>query len=341
MADRIVELLKSNQELFDLYARKEEYGSSSLDQYGRFLAKNSRHGSVREPRVSRFLLENGFAPQYPEGRKFAVCLTHDTDLLKPESFAWLRLPKVSRRLLSKVSKKFETAWNYGRILEVEERYDAKSTFFFMALQRGDQDFNYSIDELQSEIGMISDRGWEIGLHGGHSAYVDLVQLSREKSRIEKVLGLNVVGYRNHYLKMKIPLTWRILRDAGFRYDSTLGYSETVGFRNGMAHPFKPFDLESGETVDILEIPLSVMDGTLYEYLGLDQPTAWTTSKEIIDQVENSRGVLTVLWHNTYMSGPKLELYERILGYCKDKGAWMTSGREVWKWWSSHDFLSQR
>ena len=34
----------------------------------------------------------------------------------------------------------------------------------------------------------------------------------------------------------------------------------------------------------------------------------------------------------YMVDESLKFYEKILKYCYEKGAWMTSGEEIWKWW---------
>lgn len=36
----------------------------------------SKHRHILEPQVSRFLVENGLSFEYPEGKDFAVCLTH-------------------------------------------------------------------------------------------------------------------------------------------------------------------------------------------------------------------------------------------------------------------------
>jgi len=29
------------------------------------------------------------------------------------------------------------------------------------------------------------------------------------------------------------------------------------------------------------------------------------------------------------------IYEKILNYCYEKGAWMASGEEIWKWWNKY------
>ena len=78
-----------------------------------------------------------------------------------------------------------------------------------------------------------------------------------------------------------------------------------------------------------------MDGTLFDYMRLDFEGAWKITKMLIDTVERHNGVITVLWHNTYMAGERLKFYEKILKYCYEKGAWMTSGEEICEWWNKY------
>jgi hypothetical protein len=103
----------------------------------------------------------------------------------------------------------------------------------------------------------------------------------------------------------------------------------------MSHPFKPFNLTTGEEVEILEIPLMIMDGTLYDYMKLDVGSAWDVTKQLIDAVERHHGVMTILWHNTSMIDEKLKFYKKFLEYCYEKNAWMTSGEEIWRWWDKY------
>jgi hypothetical protein len=72
-----------------------------------------------------------------------------------------------------------------------------------------------------------------------------------------------------------------------------------------------------------------MDATLFQnYMRLDVKGAWDLVKELIDVVEALGGTMGLLWHNIYMRGEQLEMYERILRYCQGKGAWMPSGKEL-------------
>jgi peptidoglycan/xylan/chitin deacetylase (PgdA/CDA1 family) len=221
------------------------------------------------------------------------------------------------------------------MIVLEDKYSAKSSFYLLVVNRGNIDFNYSIEDLDIELKQILDMGCEVGLHGDREAYCNLEEIIAKKKKLEKILGKKIIGYRNHCLKFNVPDTWELLRKAGFKYDTTFGYADCVGFRNGMCHPYKPFNLNSNNDVDIIEIPLIVMDNTLFDYMNLDLNGAWKIIKILIDTVEKLNGVITILWHNTYMNGEKLRLYEKILKYCYEKNAWLTSGEEIWKWWNKY------
>ena len=348
----MIEKLKQNKELWDLFTRREEYTPLFLDQYDRFPYYLSRDRNILEPEVSKFLIEKGLnlEVEYPEGKKFAVCLTHDIDAVYPytsklsimynaaKSLKYGQIKNALKIPFYNINKKWNPWWNFEDIMALEEKYGAKSSFYFLTLNKGDLDFNFKVEDLEHEIGNIADNGWEVGLHGGHEAYNNLGEIKEKKQILEKVLGKKVIGYRNHYLKFKVPDTWELLSKAGFKYDTTFGYADCVGFRNGLCHPFKPFNLNTNKEIGILEIPLTIMDCTLDGYMKLDIEGAWKITKTLIDTGERYKGVMTILWHNTYMVGENLKFYEKILKYCSEKNAWMTSGEEIWKWWRKGDWM---
>ena len=345
------ELLKSNEKLWDLFTKKEEYNPPALDRHQRFAYCLSKHRNVLEPEVSDFLIRNGLKFEYPDGKKFAVCLTHDVDIIY---MAKLRLPyeTVAKLLKSQIKnafkivlrnfyKQFNPLLNFVQIMELEKKYDAKSSFYILAIDKMDFDFNYRIEDIKNELKIIIDNGWEVGLHGGYEAYDNLYRIKKEKEILERVIGKQVIGYRNHFLRFKTPKTWELLREAGFKYDTTFGYADYAGFRNGMCHPFRPFNLNTNTFMDILEIPLNIMDRTLDSYMRLNVKDSWEIIKRLIDIAEKYNGVVTILWHNNCMANEKLELYERILEYCYEKNAWMTSGEAIWNWWGKNNFFDKR
>ncbi len=125
-------------------AKKEEYNLTFSDQYDRFPYYLSSQRNIFDPSVSRFLVENGLHPEYPDGKKFAVCLTHDIDVIYPEkiymiigtakAFAKGNLTDAIKTPFCRICKKFNPYWNFREIIELEAKYNAKSSFYFLALR---------------------------------------------------------------------------------------------------------------------------------------------------------------------------------------------------------------
>ena len=221
-------------------------------------------------------------------------------------------------------------------MDLEEQYNARSSFYILALEPSDRDYTYPVEHLEHELGAILDRGWEVGLHVGHEGYRDLNKLMAEKKNLEKITNNSVIGCRNHYLHFIVPDTWELLSKAGFAYDCSFGYADCTGFRNGMCHPFRPYNLQKRQIIDITEIPLVIMDGSLSDtYMRLDPETSWTLTRRLIDTVAACHGVITIVWHNHVLAGEQRTFYEKILKYCREKNAWMTSGNDIFTWWKQH------
>lgn len=340
--------LRTDSELWNRYLNRSEYES---DQSGRSIYSSSPSFDTTIPNVSDKLLDSGFDPGYPDGKDFALCLTHDIDVLSYAGLRWPyrfvqavaggRLRHAGRIALSKFSQAQNPLWNFEQIMEMEKKYDARSSFYFLALKKGELDFQYDIGDCKDVLIELDRSGWEVGLHGGHTAFNDPDQMRREKDRLETALGKPINGYRNHYLKFNIPQSWNYLKSTGFSHDSTIGYPDMIGFRNGMCHPYYPFDDVSQKYIDLLEIPLAIMDATLEYYLKFDTETAWTKIKSVINITRARRGVVTILWHNNYFSGSWGELYERILEYGQDQNGWLTSSGQINNWYRKQNYFQEK
>ena len=106
---QLIETLRERPDLWDLFTRKEEYEDGIRDKYDRFPYFLSRERSILEPVVSAFLYEKGFHPSYPEGKRFAVCLSHDIDFLyeAPET-------KLIKAIQSFVARDMRQSWSHLR-----------------------------------------------------------------------------------------------------------------------------------------------------------------------------------------------------------------------------------
>lgn len=322
-------------DFWDRFTRREEYENPIRDMHGRFPYWASQDRDIFRPSVSEYLYEQGLIkPEYPDGCEFALCVTHDVDVIYSSPYMKILNGLLSARQgdrkravreIGSACNRKSPFYNFKEILSLEEKFGVKSTWFFQALEPGEPEFRYRLSDVDGVLGDILDAGGEIGLHGGFDAPFNLDRLLIEKTRLEKVLGEKVTGYRSHYLKFQVPETWELLAQAGFSYDSTLGYTDCMGFRSGMCHPYKPMNLNTGKEIDIIEFPLHVMDMSLFhQYMRLDFDGAWRVVKGMIDSVCECKGVFIVNWHNTYYLDDRIELkfIKKLIEYCQKKGTWM-------------------
>ena len=135
--------------------------------------------------------------RWPQGKKFAVCITHDVDRVKKTYQYFTRFVRFLSHfqilgaineiqngfLLFKNIKK-NPYWGFERIIEIENKYNVKSTFFFLN-ESGKVDLfhpkdwklylgRYSINdpEIVKIIISLASNGWEIGLHGSYNSFLN-------------------------------------------------------------------------------------------------------------------------------------------------------------------------
>ncbi len=333
------------EKFWNIFTSKEEYISDLSDQYGRFNYSFSKNREVFSPVVSEFIFKNGFRPQYPGNADFAVVFSHDVDLIfRNKKIFPGRFQRIALMLKGQQKQPFERIipkeWDLNNMIEMEMKNKFISTFFFMALAEGDQDYNYEVNEVGNTIQNLLNSGCEIGLHGGHKAYNNIENNLLEKRRLNLVLPTEVKGYRNHYLRFDIQKTFSILLKNGFDYDSTFGYADCVGFRNGMCYPFQPFDLNRNEFIDIIEVPLVVMDVSMFYYMSLSSFQAFQICQRLTEEVKKVNGVLTVLLHNSNFDNKMLDFYNKFVDYIKCENAWFTTTGNLVDWWKGKEYHLQ-
>ena len=114
----------------------------------------------------------------------------------------------------------------------------------------------------------------------------------------------------------IPRVAMILNNAGFDYDSTLGYADQPGFRCGTCHEYTMFDLVRREVLAIKQNPLIVMESSIISkrYMGLGYDSQ---SLELFLKYKNTctkfNGNFTLLWHNSHFNNTKdKEFYKELI-----------------------------
>jgi len=330
------------EDLYNIYTSKQEYSPMLKDKFDRILSYSIQRDSFFDPAVSKYISDKGLKPVYPDNKNFAVVLSHDIDLLYINKSKSQAIKNVAKSVLknddtllrnsfkSIIHKTIFPEYQISNILDLEKKHKAKSTFFFLALDNKNSSFNYEIGEQKDVLKEIIESGNEIALHGSYEAYSNIDLINREKTRLENAAEKEVVGYRNHNLNFDIRTTFSLLEKANFKYDATFGLADRAGFRNGMCHPFNPFDLPSGTFYKLVSMPLHVMDVSLFKYMNLNFKQAFDLFQIISKKVKDTNGVLSFLWHNNYMVGEMKEFYEECLSFLEAEGAYFDTHQNILK-----------
>ncbi|MBL4652177.1 MAG: hypothetical protein JKY53_04825 [Flavobacteriales bacterium] len=316
----------------------QEYNSPHRDSIGRFPYEASiqkKLDIIDLPVVNYYFdilktaIEKAFEIELKvdlwEGKETGVFLSHDIDKINS---GWLEggfnelkkgKPLSAFRVASQRGIGKDVWFNFDDITELEKRYQATSTFFFLPEKgkyKGVNNADYSISEIKviDSIINLNKNNYSIGLHGSYGSSFESGKLRNELQNVPVKTTTN----RFHFLSWEQRLTPSILDNSEIEKDCSLGFSEHYGYRNGMCHPFNLFDLKHDKMVKVIEYPLHLMDTTFQQkkYLNIDKLEIPKVFEKLHSEAKKFNGFTSVLWHNNFFSKYKYEgwsaVYESIL-----------------------------
>lgn len=247
--------------------------------------------------------------EWPEGKRFAVVLTHDVEKAQGQ--------EKCRALAA-----------------MEERLEFRSSYNFVA-----EEYVVSSDLRRH----LTDKGFEVGLHGlshDETLYRSRKAFLEQADRINAYLkDWQAVGFRSP--SMLHNLEW--IHDLRIEYDaSTFDTDPFEPQPDGIGRIFPLWVNRNGS--GYVELPYTLpQDFTLFVILQEKNIDIW---KKKIDWVAEHGGMVLVITHPDYMTfngsrpGPEeypARYYEQMLTYIKDRYAgqyWNSLPREMARFWSS-------
>lgn len=209
--------------------------------------------------------------------------------------------------------------NLSELLEIEYALDYRSSWNFVPQNR------YVVESELIES--LTERGFEIGVHGLYHDGRDLSSLATLRRRLPAIRSYaeswRAAGFRS-------PATLRsaeLMPLLGFDYDSS--YSDTAPFepQAGGCCTWLPYMLGN-----LVELPITVVqDHTLFELLGHNDATVWLEKARFL---RHRGGMALFLTHSDYVAnGHMVESYRRVLEeFADDPTAWKALPRDVSDWW---------
>lgn len=363
-----------------LLLRLEEHERPDRDEWGCWdyeFSENSR--ALWVPEIDVWLAEQrnelrarDLEPLWPGGHGFAVCLTHDVDVVSDRATPAQVLRAVRAgvasdggvRRLARPAVRVGRAMRNGvvsapslrdtleRSVALEAERGAVASYLFTVPPEGPWtrwdclyaphdrcEFRGQTQRIQDVMRTLHEEGFDVGLHGSYeSARVPGV-LARERAKLERAVGSEVTTTRQHFLHWDVRWTPGLQADAGLRTDSSLGFNRNVGFRAGTSLPFRHFDVARRRTLDLIEVPLVVQDAALLGPIGLRLGGEETRSviARLFDQVRDVGGLITLVFHPDKLARPEwLALYEWTLDHAGGSGGWLTSLARLDAWWRERE-----
>ena len=303
---------------------------------------------------------------FPPQHRFIACLTHDVDFVgirrhrfDPTMFGFIYralFGSFIRAMRGSLTwKKLLANWKavislpgiylgiqkdvmiqFDRYADLEQ--DLPSTFFLIPYKNRPglnlegrtakgRAVKYDIGDIAPEVQKLIARGCEIGLHG-IDAWYSAERGIDERMQVCRMIERPDMGVRMHWLFFSEESP-DVLEQAGFSYDSTVGYNDAVGYKSGTSQAFRL----PGTT--LYELPLHIMDTALLSpsRMALSEVAAFERIKEICSHASANGGALTINWHHRSVGPERFwdDLYIRLLKEMKENGAWFATAREAVSW----------
>lgn len=333
----------------------EAYASSEKDELNRFPYRQSLQYKLDMPYLPvvnyYFDILKYFVEQthhitltkrlaYGEQR-FACCVSHDVDLME---ILWLQDIKAALKkgLLKGAIDVFmqrlrgrDIFFYIRRMLHYAGNLNYRPVFYFLPQKEAygryaNADYDIEKKKYRQLMKEIRDFGCEIGMHGAFGTSTSNADFYADRSK----LPAGVKGNRFHYLLWDSRYTVDILENNHIAYDSTMAFPQHIGLKNAYAHPFWLYDFHKKQTSDVIEIPMHIMDGSLFfaKYMNLSYDKAFEEISLLTDAIKSVGGVLVINWHTNiflkYKWNEQESFFYEMLAYIQKEGAVFQTPLEI-------------
>lgn len=316
-----------------LLSGKQELQRSKKDKYGRFSYFESiqKELNISEiPVVNYYFdilkeaIQIAYGINVTSSRKFSATITHDIDEItsgwKHRIRKCLENKQYAKAISYGIAQVFRPYFPWKNIKELADFNTSNhipSTFFFLPRNNTERqiknaDYEWNNSYVKNTLRYLAKSEHEVGVHGSYKTHDSEKELNSDLSCFEQKPSSN----RFHFLQFDLSITPKTLDSVEIKKDSSLGFQETIGFRNSVCTPFKLYNFETEKSFDCIEVPLNIMDCSLEfsNYMNLEPIEAFERIKNLVSEIKQFNGNVCVNWHNTYFSdyqkGNWKELYTK-------------------------------
>lgn len=329
--------------VFYMISRYEEYLPYTPDQHGRFEADMSLagiRGFLQVPVVDYWVKELRSAitqhsrGHLPEPPVFSYLPTYDIDQFysfRHKGFlrnaaGFLRdllkakFALVSQRIRVLRGKEKDPFDSFDYLDGLHTRYGLKPIYFLHPGTYGPFDKNVPLHHpgATERVKHLLEK-YSVGLHPSYRAARDPELLRSEIQALSSLTGVPVTCVRQHFLRIRIPETYRTFASLGIKNDYSLGWASDNGFRAGTGRSFPFYDLQREHQTSLILHPLCMMDGAFRNYQQVSPDQAKQEAAGIIRSLKETGSTCISLWHNESLgSSPHWKNWKEVYEFIIEK-----------------------
>ena len=306
-------------------------------------------------------------PRWPDGKTWAFSLSHDVDAPFSNPQYDFRLQLVKRQLkdgkylsagghfIKSIYSRFvnlipgrnDPNFGFEYWMNLVDELGMKTCFYIPVVNslgeyasQNDVAFCYDNKKLENIYKVIIKRGHEIGLHPSINAKFSQTRIHTEMQKLHSSLpkSYKISGVRHHFWSLdniEPEQTLAIYEGTSLKYDSSLGLNDIPGLRRGIPFPYFNYSLQDDRTLDILEVPPSLMDGGIF-YEECNLLKGIDKIKSHIQSIRSTGGLCLLNWHveqsnHKRLKGAGYALEEVLRDTSLFDGAWLATPGEIADW----------
>jgi len=329
---------------FYLISRYEEYLPHAKDEFGRYAHINSlafREHFLHLPLVNLWwnklllllLKKFGYSPQNNSSTSFQFIPTYDVDIAfsyKAKGFiratgALIKeirggnITAINERIDVLAGKKKDPFDTFDWLDALHNKYQLHPIYFFLLAEKNKTYDKNNLPHAPVMKQLIAHHAaqYTIGIHPSWQSTNNFDVLLKEIKLLHHITGKRITQSRQHYIKVTLPQTYRLLTDASITHDYSMGYGSVNGFRASVASPFYWYDVEHDKATHLLIHPFCYMDANAIFEQQLTPEKAAHELAHYYTTVKEVNGNLITIFHNHFLTKqpewlPWRNMYETFL-----------------------------
>lgn len=306
--------------IFFLLSRYEEYYAYKHDKHERYPAAESilsKNGWLQRPLADEWVyalrkLMQQVMGHNIEATHFVFQPTYDIDMAYSHLHkgvgrlvgAYMRallkadIGQISERTQVLKKKQKDPYDSFRWLRQLHREYDIKPRYFVLCSFKTTA-FDKNIHPSHPAMVRVIKNLAKDGAIGAHPSYYSAQDgmMAQEIKMLEQVSGRAVHISRQHYIRLKIPDTYRSLLQNNITEDYSMGYGSHLGFRAGTGNPFYWFDVDKDMITSLRVYPFCFMDTTAHYETKLTASEAFDKLEAMSKILEKTGGMLITIFHN--------------------------------------------